>query len=314
MAVRVLGDTDVKNLITMRESVEVMTEAFGRHAAGHLSAPARLASPLEWGQLIFTTGAYSDETGGRIGFRVYDSAHFGSGMRDELVAVFDSDNGALLGLVAGSGLGPLRTGAIGGVAINALAREDAVTLALVGTGKQARTQLQAACEVRSFETIRAHSRNASRCEAFCREMSMTTGVEIQPATSAKDAVAEADVVICSTISDTPVLETDWISPGTHVQNVGPKFQDSCELPRELFESADVLVTDAPAQLADYGDRFLVAGTPHIDRIVSLGNVISGDAPGRTDPQQITLFCSMGLAGTEVALADRLLVLDANAAG
>ena len=99
-----------------------------------------------------------------------------------------------------------------------------------------------------------------------------------------------------------------------MQNVGPKFQDSCELPRELFESADVLVTDAPAQLADYGDRFLVAGTPHIDRIVSLGNVISGDAPGRTDPQQITLFCSMGLAGTEVALADRLLVLDANAAG
>ena len=313
MTVRVLGDADVESLITIGESVEVMARAFRRHAAGRLAAPARLGVPLGCGQLVFTAGGYSDDAGGRIGFRVYDSEHFGSRLRDELVAVFDSGNGALVGLVAGSGLGPLRTGAIGGVAVDTLARHDAATLALVGTGKQARTQLQAACAVRTFETIRAFSRTPSRCEAFCREMSGTVGVEIEPVESARQAVADADVVICSTLSDTPVLEAGWISPGTHLQNIGPKFQDSSELPVGLYESADVLVTDAPAQLQDYGDRFVVAGTPHADRVVSLGDVISGAADGRSDPQQVTLFCSLGLAGTEVALADRLLQLDANAA-
>ena len=76
MTVRVLGDRDVERLITMSESVEVMAEACRRHAAGTQTAPARLAAPLEWGQLVFTAGAYTDPTGGRIGFRVYDMAHF----------------------------------------------------------------------------------------------------------------------------------------------------------------------------------------------------------------------------------------------
>jgi len=309
MTVRVLGDAEVTSLITMGESIEVMAAALSRHARGRLTAPARLAAPLEWGQLIFTAGAYCDDDGGRIGFRVYDMQHFGSSERDELVAVFDTDNGSLLGLVAGTALGPLRTGAIGGVAIDTLARSDATTLALVGTGKQARTQLQAACAVRNFDMIRAFSRNADRRESFCREMSETVGVEIQAVESARAAVTDADVVICSTLSDTPVLETDWIARGTHVQNVGPKFRDSSELPVDLYESADVLVTDAPAQLKDYGEKFLVAGTPHADRIVSLGEVVSG-AAGRSDPEQITVLCSLGLAGTEVALADRLLQRDA----
>ena len=312
MTVRVLGDAEVLSLITMGESVEVMASACRRHALGRLSAPARMAAPLEWGQLIFTAGAYCDDDGGRIGFRVYDMQHFGSSARDELVAVFDTANGALLGLVAGSALGPLRTGAIGGVAIDSLARPDANTLALVGTGKQARTQLQAACAVREFDVIRAFSRSAAGRERFCREMSEALGVEIEPVESAQAAVADADVVICSTLSDTPVLETDWIARGTHVQNVGPKFRDSSELPVELYESADVLVTDAPAQLADYGEKFLVAGTPHADRIVSLGEVVAGTA-GRSDPDQITLLCSLGLAGTEVALADRRLQVEAGSA-
>ena len=83
MTVRVLGDGDVKRLITMSESVEVMAEACRRHAAGTQVAPARLAAPLEWGQLVFTAGAYSDPAGGRIGFRVYDMEHFGSAERDD---------------------------------------------------------------------------------------------------------------------------------------------------------------------------------------------------------------------------------------
>lgn len=306
MTVRVLGDTDVVNGLTMKESIELMTTACRRHADGQLAAPARLVAPLQSGELVFTAGSYRDQAGDRIGFRVYDLMQLGSATRDELVAVFDSDGGALIGLVTGSTLGPLRTGAIGGVAIDSLARPDASCLALIGTGKQARTQLEAACLVRQFDVVRAFSRNADRCQAFCHEMSATTGIAIEPADTARAAVADAHVVICSTLSKTPVVEADWIAPGTHLQNVGPKFRDNNELPTELYSAADVLVTDAPAQLEDCGDNFVMAGTTHADRFVSLGNVIAGTAEGRTDPRQISLFCSLGLAGTEVALADRLL--------
>ncbi len=308
MTVRILDDDDVRQLMTMGEAIEVMARSFHQHAAGTLAAPARLAIPLDLGQLVFTAGAVAatGQHAGRIGFRVYDMAHFASDRRDELVAVFDTDGGSLEGLVVGEMLGPLRTGAIGGVAIDALAREDAASLALVGTGGQARTQLAAACAVRRFTSIRAFSRTDSTRETFCREMSEVVGVPIDPVGTPREAVEAADVVICSTVSQTPVLEHEWIAPGTHVQNVGPKFRDGTELPPSLYEQAEVLVTDAPAQLADYGERFLVAGTPHADRIVSLGEVIAGKVAGRSAHEQVTLFCSLGLAGTEVTLADELL--------
>ncbi len=306
MTIRVLYDDDVTTLITMREAVDVMSECFRRHGDGQLTAPARHAAKLGCGELVFTVGGYQDDDGGRVGFRVYDMEHFGSEDRDELVAVFDASRGSLRGLVAGGALGPLRTGAIGGVAVDVLARSDASCLALVGTGKQARTQLMAACAVRTFSEIRAFSRTDSRCRAFCQSMSDELELEIRPTTSAEDAVADADVVICSTISSTAVIESDWISPGTHIQNVGPKFRGNCEVPLSLYSRADVVATDAPAQLAAYGDTFLLAGTPDADRVVALGDVCSGQKPGRTSADQITVLCSLGLAGTEVALADRLL--------
>ncbi|MDP7276074.1 MAG: hypothetical protein QF363_11395 [Planctomycetaceae bacterium] len=308
MAVRILTDDDVQQQMTMNEAIEVMARSFRQHATGALVAPARLAIPLDLGQLVFTAGsaAATDQLPGRIGFRVYDTAHFGSDHRDELVAVFDIADGSLQGVVVGQALGPLRTGAIGGVAIDTLARADAASLALVGTGGQARTQLIAACAVRRFTSIRAFSRTEATRDTFCREMSELVELEIQPAATSREAVESADVVICSTVSQTPVLEREWIAPGTHVQNVGPKFRDDSELPVSLYEQAEVLVTDAPAQLDDYGTRFLVANTPHAGRIVPLGEVVAGKVPGRTADDQISLFCSLGLAGTEVTLADELL--------
>ncbi len=115
MAVRILTDDDVQQQMTMNEAIEVMARSFRQHATGALVAPARLAIPLDLGQLVFTAGsaAATDQLPGRIGFRVYDTAHFGSDHRDELVAVFDIADGSLQGVVVGQALGPLRTGAIG---------------------------------------------------------------------------------------------------------------------------------------------------------------------------------------------------------
>jgi len=305
VTVRLLTDEDVLRLLTMADAIECIEDAFRRHAAGTLVAPARSATDLEAGQLVFTSGAVLGSPG-QIGFRVYDSAHFGDPRRAELVAVFSTGDGSLSGLVAGRALGPMRTGAIGGVAVRHLARTGAESLGLVGTGAQARTQLRAACAVRSFSTITAFSRNPARRAAFAEEMSGELGVTVEPVETAEQAVREADVVICSTISEEPVIDPEWVRPGVHVQNVGPKFKGSHEIPIELYRRGDVLVTDAPAQLADAGDRFLLSGTPENDRVIPLGRIVAGDHPGRTGDDQLTLFCSLGLAGTEVALAAELL--------
>lgn len=305
MTARVLDDSDVKRLITIGEAVEVMRGSFLQHAAGRLQAPARIGTEMDLGHLVFTAGAMSGPPG-RIGFRVYDLTQLGVAGRTELVAVFSTVEGSLEGLVVGEALGPLRTGAIGGLAIDVLSRPASCRLGLIGTGAQARTQIAAACAVRTFTSIRAYSRDQSRRQSFCREMSKQLEVEVESVASAREAVEEADVLICSSTSNQPVIETDWIAPGTHVQNVGPKFQDNSELTVDLYHRAEVLVTDAPAQLAAVADRFLVAGTPTVDRIETLSQVLAGEAEGRKTGEQISLFCSMGLAGTEVALAGELL--------
>lgn len=305
MTARVLGDGDVERLITIGEAIEVMRESFLQHAAGTLQAPARIGAEMDLGHLVFTAGAIAGPPG-RIGFRVYDLAQLGVTGRTELVAVFSTLEGSLEGLVVGEVLGPLRTGAIGGLAIDVLSRPSAKRLGLIGTGAQARTQVTAACAVREFTSIRAYSRDQSRRESFCRDMSQRLGVEIEPVESAREAVTDADVLVCSTTSRQPVIEADWIAPGTHVQNVGPKFRDNSELPDDLYHRAEVLVTDAPAQLAAAGGQFLVAETPTAQRVETLGRVLAGQAGGRHTDEQISVFCSMGLAGTEVALAAELL--------
>jgi ornithine cyclodeaminase len=122
--------------------------------------------------------------------------------------------------------------------------------------------------------------------------------------SAREAVAGADIVICDTNSGTPVIESGWLEPGVHVNNIGPKLASRHELPPDVADVCDLIVTDSLAQVEGYGQPFYLPPFT----MTSLDQIVVGNAPGRLSAGARTLFCSVGLAGTEVVLANALIEL------
>ena len=303
MAVRVLTDADVARRVSMPAAIDAIEAALARRAQGRFVTPPRHYVGNERGALAFTIGG--DAADGVIGFRVYAMGFPGGSRDDQLVAVYDAASGRLKGLVAGSWLGELRTGAIGGVAIKHAARPDAATLALIGSGGQARTQLLAAAAVRELRDVRVYSRDAARRLAFAEEMTERAGVAVRPAASPEEAVRDADIVITATSSRAPVLDVALLRPGMHVSMLGAKQRDASELDPAVAGRATAIVTDSPAQLESPVPSFL-AGTPDAGRVTDLASHVAGGPPVRASADDITLFLSVGLSGTEVVVADLAL--------
>ncbi|MFF8413038.1 ornithine cyclodeaminase family protein [Streptomyces omiyaensis] len=293
-----LTDRDVLSTAP-QPAVDAMHEALTAHADGRLHAPPRARLPLADGDLVVTAGRLA---GSVHGCRVYDT--FADG--DQLTAVWDGDR--LATLVHGRALGPLRTGAIGAVAARALARPDSSVLGVIGTGEQAWAQVRCLAAVLPLRSVLVHSRTPATREAFAARATRELGLTATAVPDARAAVEPCDVLVVATSSTTPVLDDAWVRPGTHVNAVGPKGPGRAELPRALFERAAPLVTDAPEQARDYPGGLVVPP----DRLLSLGHVLAGRAAGRTAPGQLSVFCSLGLAGTEVLLA-RAIAATASAA-
>lgn len=289
-----LLDTDVRSRLDAADAVEAARRALVDAYRGRLSAPPRLHAALGEHGLVFTAGGYVD---GPIGFRVYGLWPGGS---DQAVLVWDG-TGRLSGCVVGNELGARRTGALGGVAVDALARPDPATVGVVGSGVQAWTQLWAIAAVRSPSSARIFSPTAQNREAFARRAEAELGLSAAACDTARDAVADADIVVLATRSERPVVDAAWIRPGAHVNTVGPKLASAHETPTELADAAAVVVTDSPEQAAGYGEPFFTSRP-----LTHLGALLAGDASGRADDHDITLYCSTGLAGSEVVVAETLL--------
>ncbi|MEU8261107.1 ornithine cyclodeaminase family protein [Micromonospora sp. NPDC048999] len=281
-------------------TVAAMRDALLAAYEGRLVAPPRAAAPLGGGRMVLTAGHL---TGQWYGYRSYDT--FGLPESEQLVVLHDACSGAVRAIAVGEELGSRRTGGLGGVAVDALARPDAATLGVVGSGRQAWTQVWAAAAVRPLREVTVHSRSAARREAFAARVRAELGVPARAVGTAAEAVRGRDVVVLATTSTTPVLAAADLAPGTHVNTVGFKQADRHEFGTDLLDAADVLVTDSPAQAAAYAPPMLAAVEPYAGRLRDLGAVLAGAVPGRTGADQISVFCSTGLAGTEVFLLDRL---------
>ncbi len=302
---QVLTDDDVRARLTPRVAVDWMREALAAASDGRLVAPPRTSTELGGGRLVFTTGAL---TGDWYGYRSYDT--FGPGPvgqrdADQVVVVHEWSTGLVRGCVVGWELSPRRVGAIGAVAVDLLAAGQARSLGLVGTGRQAWTQVWAIAAVRPLAEVVVHSRDAARREAFAARVSDEAGIACRAVGSAREAVEGRDLVVLATSSPTPVVEADWLAPGTWVSTLGPKQVGRAEFGTELADWADVLVTDSPAQVDAYDPAFVLTGSPAAGSMVALGDLVTGRVP-TPDAGRSVLFCSVGLAGTEAYLAARLL--------
>ncbi len=299
---RVLTDRDID-----RVPFSIILEAVRAHILadflGGTISPPRHVAEFGDGGIVFTVGGNAEFAG----FRAYETFQIPALEKDDqLTAVWDRRTRRLSGIALGERLGALRTGALGGVAIDRMAPAVVRKLAVIGTGLQSETQLIAAVSVRAFSGIGVHSRSRENAEAFASRMSAALGVPVKAAESVEEAVSDADVVILATTSSTPVIETGWLKPGAHVNTLGPKKKTAHELPLEIAARAALIASDSPQQIAAMGADHMLHGHPAAGRIMHLGDPKVLEKRG----QGFSLFLSSGLAGSEVAaLAGVLKYLD-----
>jgi ornithine cyclodeaminase len=299
---RVLNDRDID-----RVPFSVILEAVRAHILadfqGQTISPPRHVVEFGDGGLVFTVGGNADIAG----FRAYETFPRPALEKEgQLVAVWDRNTRRLRGIALGERLGALRTGALGGVAIDRMALADVTKLAVIGTGLQAETQLIAAVSVRAISGIAVFSRHRENAEAFATRMSAALGVSVEPAESAEQAVRGAEVVILATNSSTPVIESAWLKSGAHVNTLGPKKASAHELPLDLADRAALIASDSPQQIAAMGADHMLHSHPAAGGILHLGDSAVSEKRGAG----LSLFLSSGLAGSEVAaLAAVLAYLD-----
>lgn len=296
-----IDDEVIKERLTPERAVGWIRDALRDHAEGRLVAPPRATADLAGSRLMITAGLRRDDW---YGYRSYLAP--GSGDDDQVVVVQDLATGRVRGVAAGTELGPRRTGAIGGVAADLLARPEAATLALIGTGRQARAQLDAIRTVRSLTEVRCFSPTERHRRAFAERARAELEIPCLATDDARSTVEGADLVVLATDSAVPVIDPAWLAPGCFVSTLGPKQLGRAEFGPGLVDAVQLAATDSLDQLAGYQPPNVLAGTPQGDRVVALGDLLTCRAPGRTTPDQRTLFLSVGLAGTEAYLLARLL--------
>jgi len=300
-----LTEEDVGRLLPMEACIEAVEQAFRQWAEGRADNRPRARAAIP-GALLHALAAGS-ATWGRLAAKVYATWRQGARF---VVLLFDGRSSDLLAVIEGDRLGQIRTGAATGVATRRLARPDARSLAVIGTGWQARSQAQAVATVRRLETIRAFGRDRDRLREFCRETEAACGVAATPCSSAEEALRGADVVVTATSSDRPVVQGAWLPPGTHINAVGSNRADRRELDDEAVRRADLIVVDSIEQARlEAGDLLApgagLAGSAAalpLARAVELKDVLGGAHPGRRGDREITLFKSLGIGLEDLAAA------------
>jgi ornithine cyclodeaminase/alanine dehydrogenase-like protein (mu-crystallin family) len=222
-----------------------------------------------------------------------------------LVILYDSNTGDLLAMVQGGRLTQLRTGAVSAVATKCMARENAATVGIIGTGNQGRAQLAGVCGVRNVTAVKAYDRVEESVKGFIEEMGAELGVEITQVATAEEAVTDSDIVITMTTSRTPVLLGDWLQPGQHVNAAGSNHWIRQEVDDNVIRKADTIIVDSieDAQV-EAGDLLypIERGRVRWSQIKELSDVVVGRVKGRESSDSITLFESQGLAVSDVAAA------------
>ncbi|WIG57619.1 MAG: Ornithine cyclodeaminase [Ktedonobacterales bacterium] len=313
----VLREDDVRAVLSMPDTLDVLDAAFRHQATGNArnTPRSRIVLPEARGVLHLLSAYVPGQPGhpeqdgpGLLGFKAYTA--FASGVRF-VVLLYSGADGRLLALIEADLLGQMRTGAASGLATRYMARADARIASVIGTGGQARTQALALCAARPIARMYVYGRDEARRESFCAELTALTGVEMAPVASAEEAVREADIVTTATTARDAVLLGDWLKTGTHVNAMGSNWATRREVDAVTLERSSVVAVDSLEQAKiEAGDLLIPAARREFDfeRAVELGQIVAGEIPGRTSAEQITFFKSLGIALEDVATAGRVYEL------
>jgi ornithine cyclodeaminase len=221
------------------------------------------------------------------------------------VLLFGTEHGEIQAIVDASAITAIRTAAASGVATQLLARQDAENLAILGSGVQATSHLEAMLLARTIRRVRIWSRTPARAQRFARLVAEKHGVHIQPVLTARDAVQNADIICTTTAAPDPVLLGEWLSPGTHINAVGSSLPFTRELDTAAMVRSRLFVDRRESTLNEAGDFLMPLQEGAIDEghiQGEIGEILLGQNPGRGSPEEITLFKSLGLAVQDLASA------------
>ncbi len=309
-----LTSADVADLAEPAEYVTAVRDAYRQRGEGAPAEPRTTLTNADPPGMLTSYAAVLPETGAMGGY-IY-TAGFGESDAWFMTPVFDADSGEPLALLDGAAMNPFKTGATGAVGVDALARPDATDLAIVGSGSQARGQFKATATVRDFETARVYSPTAAHRDAFATDMSESTDVTVDAVGSAREALSGADVVITATTADEPVIDDADLATGAHVTAMGQYHPAKNELSPQTVERG-VYVPDLRDRATQDAGSFLAALEAGVvdetDIHAELGDVVAGEAPGRTAADQLTVFDSGG-TGVETTAAAYMLYKRARSAG
>jgi ornithine cyclodeaminase/alanine dehydrogenase-like protein (mu-crystallin family) len=287
---RYITESEVLKNLTMPDAIALVERAFRQFAEGlAINHPRRRISLPSGATLHYMAGADPDY----FGVKVY-STHPATGAHFE-VLLYKSADGLPLATFEANHLGQIRTGAASAVGTKYLARPDAAILAVIGSGFQAETQVRAISHVRTLSEIRVWSRSPEKRADFARRMNAIA------TETAREAVEGADIIVTATSAKDPVLETEWISPGAHINAMGSNRPNRRELPGDLvLHRADLVAADSVEDAQIESGDLIIPGA--LSRTVEFADIVAGRVPGRTSPGQITVFKSNGLAIQDIAVA------------
>ena len=316
-----LGEADLKRVLDMRDLIPAMRDALAHFSRGDVVQPVRPTLKIEpAGGYYSTMPAYlRDERGGALGMKsvTFFPGNAGGPFPTHLATVLllDAATGALVALLDGRLITEMRTAAVTALAVDLLARRRAARLAILGSGVQARSHLEAVALVRAPAAVVVWSRDPAHAAAFAREMAGAVRIGHATAPTVREAMRGAEIVVAVTAAREPITDAAWLEPGMHLCAVGSSAPDMRELDAATVARSRVFVDSRASAEVEAGDLILARqegriGAGHV--VAELGEVAAG-APGRRSDGEITLFKSLGLAVEDVVTA-RLAVARAKAMG
>ena len=313
MKLLILNHEQVPELLPIKECIPVMREALVALASGKVHLPLRsIIRPPEAKGLLGLMPSYVSGHRAAYGLKAVcvfpENPAQGKDAHQGAVLLFSANTGEPLAIMNASAITAIRTAAATGVATDLLARKDSCNLAILGSGVQARAHLIAMAEVRPIKRCRIASRHIEHARRFAAEMKQEVSFPIEPVETAAAALDGADLIVTTTNTVEPIVKREWISDGAHLNLVGACFPSAREVDSATMAAASLFVDRRESALNEAGDYILavrdgVIGPDHIRG--ELGEILLGERVGRTSPEEITCFKSLGIAVEDQFAAEYL---------
>jgi alanine dehydrogenase len=303
----VLTGAEVMQVLDMDLALAAVREAFRAYGEGRVNMPPKAYLTLDRGDFRAMYGEIFLPEGHVCGLK-WVNVHPGNPLQGlptvmAKVVLNDPDTGLEWADMDGTFITNYRTGAAGGVAVEALARPDAARLGVIGAGEQARTQIAAVMKVRPIKEIIICDCARARAQSLRDEMAARYPVPVRLAPDPRETTLASDILVTVTPSEAPLVRRDWVRPGTHINAIGADAAGKQELDPEILKAARVVVDDW-AQASHSGEINVPLSKGDITRdmiYASLGEVVAGKKPGRKTPEEITVFDSTGLVIQDLSL-------------